>query len=151
MEKSDAESCKTRLNQLGMGKLGYAAKKAETTARHQLGKFLLRHGRRWTGGSNWTRKHMAWIRSQTFEHEAHRRVLRDAIKTLEDATERVERLMSDIEELIETSTLAPLVQALQSLRGVATLNAVVIAAEIGHRRWFDHTKRSFRSHVVFRA
>ena len=115
----------------------YAAKKTETAARHQLGKFLLRHGRRWTGRSNWTLKHMAWIRAQEFEHEAHRRVLRDAIKTLDDATERVQRLMADIEELIETSTLAPLVKAMQSLRGVATLSAVVIVAEIGDLRRFD--------------
>ena len=114
-----------------------AAKKAETVARHQLGKFLLRHGRRWTGGSNWTCRHMAWIRSQTFEHEAQTRVLHDAIRTLDDATERVRRLMADIEELIEISTLAPLVKALQSLRGVATLSAVVIAAEIGDLRRFD--------------
>ena len=114
-----------------------AAKKAETAARHQLGKFLLRHGRRWTEGSNWTQRHIAWIRSQEFEHEAHQRVLRDCLKTVEDAGERVARLMSDIEELIETSTLAPLVKALQSLRGVATLSAVVIAAEIGDLRRFD--------------
>ena len=123
-----------------------AAKKAEKTAKHQLGKFLLRQGRRWTGGSNWTQRHMAWIRTQTFEHEAHMRVLRDYLKTLEDATERVERLMSDIEELVETSTLAPLVKALQSLRGVATLSAVVIAAEIGDLRRF-HSAGAFMAYL----
>ena len=114
-----------------------AAKNAETTAKHQLGKFLLRHGRKWTGGSNWTLKHLDWIRRQEFEHEAQRRVLRDYLKALEDATERVERLTADITELIEVSTLAPLVKALQSMRGVATISSVVIAAEIGDLRRFD--------------
>ena len=114
-----------------------AAKKAETTCKQQLGKFLLRHGRRFDGGSNWTRRHFTWIRQQTFEHEAQRRVLRDYLKALEDATERVERLTSDIEELVETSTLAPLVTALQAMRGVATISSVVIAAEIGDLRRFD--------------
>ncbi len=114
-----------------------AAKKAETAAKHQLGKFLLRQGRRWDGGSNWTRKHFAWIRRQEFEHEAHRRVLRDYLKSLEDATERVQRLTADIKELVATSTLAPLVTALQALRGVATVSSVVIAAEIGDLRRFD--------------
>ena len=117
-----------------------AAKKAETTAKHQLSKFLLRQGRRWDGRSNWTLKHRAWIRQQTFEQEAHRRVLRDSIKTLEDATERVERLTGDIEELVATTALAPLVTALQSLRGVATVSSVVIAAEIGDLRRFDSAK-----------
>ena len=114
-----------------------AAKKAETTAKHHLGKFLLRNDRVWRDGSNWTQKHKAWIRQQTFSHEAHQRVLRDYLKSLEDATERVERLTKDIEELVEKSVLAPLVTALQSLRGVATISSVVIAAEIGDLRRFD--------------
>lgn len=113
-----------------------AAKKSETAAKHQLSKFLLRQGRRWEGASNWTVKHLDWIRTQTFEHEAHKRVLRDYMKSLEDATERVSRLTKDIEELVVSSTLAPLVTALQSMRGVATISSVVIAAEIGDLRRF---------------
>jgi transposase len=38
-----------------------------TRARHRLGKFLLRHGRVWRGGDNWTLRHDAWIRSQRFD------------------------------------------------------------------------------------
>ncbi len=94
-----------------------AAKNAETTAKHQLSKFLLRHGRRWDGGSNWTLKHRAWIRQQEFVQEAQRRVLRDYLKALDDATERVERLTQDIKEIVEVSALAPLVKALQAMRG----------------------------------
>ena len=123
-----------------------AAKTAEISCRHQLGKFLLRHGRRWDGGSNWTLKHLAWIRQQKFEHEAQRRVLRDYIKSVEDATERVARLTGDIEELVQVSTLAPLVTALQSMRGIATISSVVIAAEIGDLRRFDSAK-AFMSFV----
>ncbi|MEZ6052368.1 MAG: transposase [Planctomycetaceae bacterium] len=52
-----------------------AAKKAETTARHQLSKFLPPSGTQVGGGSNWTLKHRAWIRQQAFKQEAHRRVL----------------------------------------------------------------------------
>lgn len=32
-----------------------------TRARHRLGKFLLRHGRVFYGGTNWTLDHQAWI------------------------------------------------------------------------------------------
>lgn len=123
-----------------------AAKKAETTSKHQLSKFLLRHGRRWDGRSNWTLKHFAWIRQQSFEHEAQRRVLRDYLKALEDATERVKRLTDDVKELVATSTLAPLVTGFQSMRGVATISSVVVAAEIGDLRRFDSAK-SFMSFV----
>jgi transposase len=41
-----------------------------TRARHRLGKFLLRHGRVWRDGDNWTLKHHAWIRAQRFEDPA---------------------------------------------------------------------------------
>ena len=123
-----------------------AAKKAETTAKHQLSKFLLRHGRRWEGGSNWTLKHLAWVRQQSFEHDAQRRVLRDYIKSFEDAKERVERLTDDMKELITPSKLAPLVTGLQAMRGVALVSSVVIAAEIGDLRRFNSAK-SFMAFV----
>jgi transposase len=123
-----------------------AAKESETAAKHQLGKFLLRHGRRWDGGSNWTLTHRAWIKQQTFDHEAQRRVLRDYLRALEEATDRVKRLTDDIEELVEKSTLAPLITTLQAMRGIATISSVVIAAELGDLRRFE-TAGAFMSFV----
>ncbi len=41
-----------------------------TRARNRLGKFLLRHGRVWRGGSTWTLKHQAWLGSQRFDEPA---------------------------------------------------------------------------------
>lgn len=116
-----------------------AAKQMQTAVKHQLSKFLLRHGRSWSH-SNWTKAHLAWIRKQQFDHEAQRRVLRDHIKAVEDAAERVSQLTADIEELIAQSTLAPLVTALQSMRGIATISSVVVAAEIGDLRRFRSAK-----------
>jgi len=112
------------------------AKKAERAARHQLGKFLLRHGRIYPGKTAWTAKHLDWIRSQPFEQEAQRRVLIDYQHAVEEATARVERLTKDIEELVEGWALKPLVKALQALRGVQLTTAVVIAAELGDLRRF---------------
>lgn len=106
------------------------AKNAERVARHQLSKFLLRHGRRWSGKTTWTAKHMEWIRGQVFDHEAHNSVLVDYVKAVEDATARVVRLTKDITKLVETWALRPLVKAFQALRGVRELSGVVIAAEI---------------------
>jgi transposase len=107
------------------------AKKAERTARHQLGKFLLRHGRRYDGKSAWTGRHLEWIRKQHFGHQAQQRVLVDYLKAVEVATERVKALTGDIAELVESWSLKPLVKALQSLRGVQLVTAAIIAAELG--------------------
>jgi transposase len=108
-----------------------AAKRAEKTARHQLSKFLLRQGRRYTEGrKQWTQRHQRWVERQTFVQEAHRRVLADAILTLQQAAERVQRLERDIAELVQGWALQTLVRDLQAFRGVALLTAVGLVAEI---------------------
>ena len=77
------------------------AKNVERSARHQLGKFLLRHGRIYQGKTAWTRVHLEWIRKQAFDHEAQQRVLTDYLHTVEQAAARVEKLTGDIRELVE--------------------------------------------------
>lgn len=106
------------------------ARNAERVSRHQLSKFLLRHDRRYTGGS-WTDAHRAWIRAQQFEHEAHHRVLVDYVHAVEQGAERVAKLSQDIAELVESWSLKPLVKALQAMKGIRLLTAVTIVAEIG--------------------
>jgi transposase len=107
------------------------AKRAERVARHQLGKFLLRHGRRFAGKTAWTKAHLQWIRVQHFEHEAQQRVLEDYLRSVEDLRERVDRLTKSIVELVESWSLRPIVKALQALRGVNVISAAVLAAELG--------------------
>jgi transposase len=113
----------------------------ERVARQQLDKFLLRHGRRWSEGSKWTLKHWQWIKLQAFAEEASRRVLADYQQTVEQASARVKRLTLDIRELTERWTLGPLVRALQALRGVDLVTAVVLAAEIGNFKRFRTPKQ----------
>lgn len=117
------------------------AKNAERVARHQLSKFLLRHGRHYAKKGTWTEPHLAWIRAQKFEHEAQNRVLVDYTHTVEEATARVARLDKDIAALVETWSAKPLVRALQGLRGVQLLTAVVIAAELGCITRFEHPRQ----------
>ncbi|MFZ1006150.1 MAG: IS110 family transposase [Candidatus Sulfotelmatobacter sp.] len=113
----------------------------ERVARQQLDKFLLRHGRRWSAGGKWTHKHWKWIKVQEFPEEASRRVFDDYIYTVEQALARVQRLTADIGELVERWTLGPLVRALQALRGVDLVTAVVLAAEIGNFKRFRTPKQ----------
>lgn len=118
-----------------------AAKKAELAARQQLGKFLLRHGRRWVL-STWTKKHLDWIRSQKFEHAAQMRVLTDALRAVEDATARVERLEDDLQELApKVQHLWPIIRALQAVRGIAFISAVTIISELGDLQRFGSARQ----------
>jgi transposase len=121
------------------------AKCAERVARHQLSKFLLRHDRHWEK-TTWTLKHRDWIRTQKFDFPAQQRVLEDYLKTVEDLAERVSRLTAQMEELVQETTLAPLVKALQAFRGISVVSAVTIAAEAGDLGRFA-TASQFMSYV----
>lgn len=113
------------------------AVKAARVARHHVNTFLLRHGRRYTEGKrNWTQQHMAWLRVQTFEHEAQRQVYLDYLCAAEDAVARTERLTKSIASLVDTWALKPLVVALQAFRGINLISAVTLVAEVGDFRRF---------------
>lgn len=84
------------------------ALEALRVARQQLNRFLLRHGRVYSGGvRRWCGIHLDWIRSQTFEHEAHNRVLVDYVKTVDDCQERVKRLTKDLEDVVQAWSQRP--------------------------------------------
>jgi transposase len=117
------------------------AKKAERAARHQLDKFLLRHGRIWRGTTKWTGAHVTWVGQQRFELAAAQRVLEDGITTVEQASQRVARLTQDIGELVQTWSLRPLVVALQALRGVQLVSAAVLVSEIGNYQRFTSPRQ----------
>lgn len=108
-----------------------AAKRAERVARQQLDKFLLRHGRVFSGKTKWTLEHMAWIRIQQFTFEPQQRVLADALQTVTQGTERVRLLTEDIAKLVTAWERAPLVRELQAFRGIHLVTAAAVVAEIG--------------------
>ena len=112
-----------------------AAKKDQLRARHRLGKFLLRHGRRPpTARQAWTQAHLAWVKSAVhFEQAAQEATLLDYLHEVDHMAARLGRLEAAIDAAV---TLAPLrlrtvIEALQALRGVALITAVTIAAEVG--------------------
>lgn len=108
-----------------------AAKRSERVARQQLDKFLLRHGRVFSGKSKWTLAHMAWIRDQKFDFEPQQRVLTDAIQTVNQATARVSQLTKDITELVEKWERVAVVREFQAFRGISLVTAAAVVAEVG--------------------
>lgn len=112
------------------------AKCAERSARQQLSKFLLRHDRWFTGKTTWGPAHLAWLAQQTFDHPAQQDTMNDYREAVELATARVVRLTKQMAERSATWDKAPLVTALQALRGVEMVSAVTLVAEIGDFRRF---------------
>ncbi len=112
------------------------AKRAERAARHQLAKFLLRHGRWFEGRSTWGPAHLAWLAKQQFGNKAQQDVMNDYREAVELATARVGRLTVRLAERVATWEKAPLVTALQALRGVDLVSAATLVAEVGDFRRF---------------
>jgi transposase len=111
-----------------------AAKKDQLRARHRLGKFLLRQGRRPTTKMNaWTQTHLAWVKTVHFEHAAQEATLLDYLHEVEHMADRLARLEHAIDDAVK---LAPermrvVIEALQALRGIAQVSAVTIVTELG--------------------
>ena len=112
-----------------------AAKRDELRARHRLGKFLLRQGRRPPEKMRtWTQTYVNWIKHKVkFDEPAQQWTLEDYLNEVEHCSQRIKRLEGLIDEAI---TIAPecmkeVVAALQALRGIAKVSAVTIVAEVG--------------------
>jgi transposase len=112
-----------------------AAKQDQLRARHRLTKFLLRTGQRPPLGLKaWTEKYVEWIQQVHYTHPAREATLLDCLNEVQHMEQRVKRLEQSILEVVK---LAPapvqaVIQGLQTLRGVAHISAVTIAAELGN-------------------
>ena len=111
-----------------------AAKKDQLRARHRLGKFLLRHGRRppMPMGA-WTHRHLAWITQVQFAQPAQEATLLDYRHEVDHAADRLVRLERAIDDAVTTAPaqMRAVIDALQALRGIALVSAVTIVAEVG--------------------
>ena len=99
-------------------------------ARQQLSGFLLRQGCHY-GRPAWTKLHRRWLACLKFEQAVHHLVLEDYIQAVDAAEARRARLTSQIEAMLPDWSLAPVVAALQSMRGMALVNAATLIAELG--------------------
>ncbi len=109
--------------------------------RQQLQGFLLRQGRIYPGKTAWTRTHANWIRTLTFAHPAHYAMVHEHLEAIQEGLERQQRLEEKIDQVLPSWSLAPVVNAIQALRGVSWLAAVILASEIGDFQRFTHPRQ----------
>jgi transposase len=109
-------------------------------ARQQLSGFLLRQGCHY-GRPAWTKLHRRWLTGLRFEHAVHHIVLEDYIQAVEAAAARRDRLTTQIEAMLPDWTLAPVVAALQTMRGMALVNAATLIAELGDLSRFANPRQ----------
>ena len=116
------------------------AVRALRRARQQLSGFLLRQGCHY-GRPAWTKLHRRWLAGLRFAQAAHHIVLEDYIAAVEVAEARRDRLTAQIEAMLSDWTLAPVVAALQTMRGMALVNAATLIAELGDLSRFANPRQ----------
>lgn len=106
-------------------------------ARHRLSKFLLRHGRRFTGTKKaWSKRHEVWLRAQTWPLPALEQTHQAYLRTVDEAVARLRAVEGDLRGLLDLAPLRRRVERLRCFRGIDDLTALTIAAELGDARRF---------------
>jgi transposase len=100
------------------------------SARHRVTHLLLRQGIVYSGGTPWTKVDEDWLRRQRFALPAVQMTFDAALESLSAALGRRDRLDEAIAAMAADSRFTPVVDRLACLRGVATLTAFALAAEI---------------------
>lgn len=115
-------------------------------ARNRLSKMLLRKGIVWQGKSAWTKAHREWLRSIELPEPAERLVMSEYLQQVVACEERRDRLDAAIAELAASDEWRPVVARLSAVRGISTVTAFSVAAEIGDFSRFP-TAPAFMSYL----
>jgi transposase len=111
-------------------------------ARHRVSKLLLRHGHVFEEpGETWSSTHLRWLSKVRFEQPLSETVFGEYLAHHEVLLARRDRLDRLIAEQAAIGPWASAVARLRCLRGIDTLTAVGLVAEIGDIHAFKHPKQ----------
>lgn len=111
-------------------------------ARHRLSKLLLRHDVRYQDStSRWGERHRRWLARVELPEAGAQLTFSDYLGAIEQLAIRRETIERSIEGLIPSSPWAHTIARLRCLRGIDTLTAVGLCAEIGDFDRFEHPRQ----------
>jgi transposase len=100
-------------------------------SRHRLSKLLLRRGIVYSAGKRaWSRRYWQWLRQLRFENELLQAVFDDYLLAIEQLEERLRGLEERLEVVSRQQPYAEAVGALRCFRGIDTVTAITIVAEL---------------------
>jgi transposase len=101
-------------------------------ARHRLSKLILRRGLRYPGrGNNWTQRHHAWLGQLRFSDRESAVTFADYLAAVDALSQRKGTLEEALGCLWPQSPHAEAIARLRCFRGIDTLSAAGICAEVG--------------------
>lgn len=106
------------------------AVREQRNARHRLKALLLRNGVPYAGRSSWTAAHLRWLATVKLPEPPQQLAFQEYLHAIGEAGARIQRLEDALRDLLPGWQLAPVVAALQALRGVQLIAAMTLTAEI---------------------
>ena len=111
-------------------------------ARHRLSKLLLRHDVRYQDSSSrWGERHRRWLARVELPEPGAQLAFSDYLGAIEQLEIRRGTVERAIDGLIPTSPWAHTIARLRCLRGIDTLTAVGLCAEVGDFGRFEHPRQ----------
>jgi transposase len=99
-------------------------------SRHRLSKFLLRRGLRFAGRA-WTQSHGRWLGQLSFDDAVSQAVLVDYLCAVDALVHRRRSLIAALQDAVPASSHAATIARLRCFRGINTLTAAGLCAEVG--------------------
>ena len=99
-------------------------------SRHRLSKFLLRRGMRFPGRP-WTQPHARWLGTRRFDDALSQAVFIDYCCAVDALVQRRATLIGVLEAAVPASGHAATVARLRCFRGIDTLSAAELCADVG--------------------
>lgn len=107
------------------------------TLRQQIGTMLMRHHQRYLEGKKWTKRFHVWLKAVRLAEAISQEVLWNLVSELELQEQRLSNLDRRLEDFKNDEYWGGMIRALCCLRGVKTVTATSLVAEIGDVRGFS--------------
>jgi len=110
---------------------------ARRAARHRVAKQLLRHGHIFCDGkTSWTKQHIAWVRRQRLADPLAQSALEHMLAHLDSLDAQIAALDHQLDEIAGREPWSDPVRWLSCFRGITTVTALGLLAELGDLRRF---------------
>lgn len=117
----------------------FTFKEAAKRVKQQINSLLLGQGQHW-GQSKWTLQHRKWLWELRMANAYLQQVLDEHLAHLDYLETRIKHLDEQIEQIAGSELYAPAVKKLRAFKGIKTLTAMLLIAEITDFRRFPNPR-----------
>lgn len=110
-------------------------------AKLRLKAFLLRLGLHYVGRADWNAAHKRYLAKVVCPTAAQQIVFQEGVRAVDEQADRLQRIEAELRELAPRWRRYPVVEALQTLRGVQWVVALTVVAELGDLTRFDNPRQ----------